>query len=367
MVQIRISGGLYASILLIMGTVMQYMLLLSPLIEHAGQEAWIAVLFGGLYGLGVSLAVVWIACRFPGRDPLAGITASLGGWAALPIRLVYAALNLLLYALALHDVQSFSSILLLFGTPGLVLVSVVVGLAIYAVLRGLEPIARVSYGALIPVVLVVLLLPWGLLREFSLLQVDPFLWKGYGGLLQATLLTLPWSGQSIIALSLMRHLSPQVNPYKWTLIGVGGSTLLLGASVTMASLVFGSALPGRMLYPGFELLAIIAVSETVERIQAAILVVWLGGGLVKIILNLYVAVEEGSLAFGIRNRRWITIISAVTGLAMAQMLKGPIHRTGLTGKPGWTLLHVGTQWLVILMLAGATLFTRRRQGGSLHG
>lgn len=365
--RIQISGGLYASILLIIGTVMQYMLLPSRLVESVGQEAWISVLGGGLYGLVVSFAVVWLACRFPGRDPLAGVTCTVGRWAALPVRLIYAVLNFVNYAVSLHDLRSFASILLLFGTPGWVIVVMVTIVAIYAVLQGLEPIARLAYGSFIPVLLVVLLLPWGLMREFSVLQVDPFLWKGIDGLLDATLLTWPWTGQSIFVLTLLPHLSPQANPYKWTLVGVGGSTLILSVTVALASLIFGSVQPGRMLYPGFELLAIIAVSEAVERIQAAILIVWLAGGLVKIILNLYATVEEVGLAFGIGSRVWTTVLLALAGLVASQPLQGPLQRSGLVDTPGWILLHLGLQWTVILLLGGVTLLARLRQGGSLHG
>jgi len=301
-VQIRISGGLYASMLMVLGTVMQYMLLPAPLIEQAGQEAWLAVVGGGLYALVVSTAVVWLASQFPGRDPMRGIAFSLGTWAVLPIVLVYTGLNVVLCAMALHDIRGFTSLLLLFGTPGWVPASIVAAVAIYAVLQGMEVIARVSWGVLPPVLLVLLLLPWGLAREFSVLQVDPFLWKGYPGLFQATLMTWPWSGQCVVVLSLLRHLSPKVSPYRWTLIGVGGSALLLGLTVAVTSLVFGSEIPGRMLYPGFELFAIISVSETIERIQALILLAWLAAGMVKVFLNLFVAVEEVSLAFGIRDR-----------------------------------------------------------------
>lgn len=84
-------------------------------------------------------------------------------------------------------------------------------------------------------------------------------------------------------------------------------------------------------------------------------------------MNLFVAVEEASLAFGICNRGWITAALAAGGLVLAQLLPGPLQRTGLTGQPWWTLLHVGSQCAVILMLAGGALFARLRQGGSLHG
>jgi len=366
-VQQQISGGLYAAVLAIMGSVMPYMLLPRALVQYAGQEAWLAILLGGLYGLAVSLVTVWAACRFSHRDPVKALRCAFGPWAALPVALLYSALNLLLSALALHDVQTFTSILLLPGTPGWVLAPMIAGVAIYAVVRGVEPVSRIAFAVFLPMVLVILVLPTGLFREFDILQIDPFLYRGLDGLVRAISVTLAWTGQSIVALSFIRHLSPKVNPYLWTAIGVGGAHVLLSVTMALITLVFGSVLPGRLLYPGFELFAIIAVSEAVERIQAGVMVLWLAGGLLKVTVNLFAAVEELSVTFNVHRRGWITAVLAVIAMGAAQILPGPLQRTGLTAQAWWNILHVGLQLAILLLLAIGALVGRLRQGAMASG
>ncbi|OTA42316.1 MAG: hypothetical protein A6D92_00135 [Symbiobacterium thermophilum] len=360
--KIWISGGLYASVLVVTQFIMQYVMLPRVLLESAGQEAWITVLILGVYALVVALAVVWIACRFPDRDPLKAIRCTLGSWATYPIVLLYCAFNVLIYAMSLSDVQTFTKILLLPDTPAWVLAVMIALFTIYTVLQGVEPIARTAYGVLVPLVLVILVLPFGVGKEIRLLQIDPFLWKGFSGVLRGAWLALPGAGQSLIVLSLMRHLSLRVNPYKWTLIGVGSAHLALAIMVLLISLVFGSILPSRLLYPGHELFAIVALTESIERIQAGIMVLWLCGSLINIALHLYVAVEEGSLALGIQRRGWITLILGAAGVFLAQWAGGALYRRSIAREAWWIGMHIAGQLAVLALLGLATLLIRMRQG-----
>lgn len=359
---IRISGGLYASVLIVTEFIMQYMMLPRVLLENAGQEAWMIVLLVGLYSLAVASAVVWVACRFPDRDPLRAIRCAIGPWATLPIVLIYAAFNLLTYSLKLHDVQTFTSILILPDTPAWVLAAIMALLAMYIVHQGMEPIARTAYGVLVPLIAVLLFLPLAMVREIRILQVDPFLWKGLGGVVTGAWIALPWAGQTIIVLSLIRHLSPRVNPYKWTLIGVGGSHLALAVFVLLISLTFGSLLPARLLYPGYEMFAIIALTESIERIQAVIMLLWLCGSLVSITVYLFTVVEEAALALGTHRRGWINFIAGAAGVVFAQTLEGGLHRRNIAREPWWIILHIAAAWSVVILLALFTLLIRWRQG-----
>jgi len=361
-VKIRISGGLYASVLIVTEFVMQFMLLPRVLLEKAGQEAWMSVLLMGAYALFIGLALVWIACRFPDRDPLKAIRCTIGPWATYPIILLYVGSNLLAYSLSLNDVQSFTSMLLLPGTPAWVLSAMMALLAIYTALQGVEPIARTAYGVLVPMILVLLTLPFGVGKEIRLLQVDPFLWKGMSGVLSASWTALPWAGQPLIVLSLIRHLSPRVNPYTWTLVGVGSAHAALAITVLLISLVFSPLLASRMLYPGHELFAIISFTESIERIQAGIMVLWLCGSLINITLHLFAAVEEGSLALGLQRRRWITLILGVAGVILAQVWGGAFQRRSLARHPWWIAGHIAVQLAVLTLLAAGSFAARLRQG-----
>jgi len=359
--QVRISGGLYASILFCLASVTQFMTLTSPLIEASGQEAWISALLGGGYGLALTLLVAWICSRFPGRDPLAAATP----WLSVPIRLLYAVLQLLFYSLALRDITDFIEVVLLPGTPGILIGGVLCAVSLYAVMNGLEPMARVAFGATCWSVLVLSLLPVGLTREFNILQIDPFLWEGPIRVLRGAVVAMPGAGEALLVLSLLRHLSPKVNPYKWTLIGLGGGVLVVAYALVLITLVFGSVLPGRQIYPGFELLAVVSITEGIERLQAAVITVWIFAAVAKIAGVLYGAVEEGGLALGLRRRQLFA--PAVAGLAASRLWKGVLQEVTYMGRTGWVLALITLEVAVVLLLAVAALAARVPRGRGQRG
>lgn len=365
--RVQISGGLYASVMAVLSLTMQYLLLIRPIIQFAGQEAWIAVITGGLYGLILVLAVVWLACRFPDRDPLGGITRILGPWAAFPVRLLLTLTNVQWGAVAVRGTEFFVTVLLLPETPEWVLGIIIVAVAVFAALHGIEPVARLVFATLLPSAAVLVLLPAGLYREIRLLHVDPFFYHGFDGLLRAMAVTMCWGGQAVFAMTLIPHLSPKSNPYRWTCVGIGVGTLLFAEVAALVTLSFGTVLPGRMIYPGYDLLAIVDFPEGVERVQAIILVLWLASTMSKVAINLSVALEEGSFLVGHHRRTGLAIILGAAVLLLGRLVPGSLALASLRTNPIWITAVLASQLLVVLLLGALVLAARLKHGGSLRG
>lgn len=365
--RIRISGGLLASVLLAVGLTLPFLILPGTVIEQAGQEGWISILLGTLYGLALTLFVVWLACRFPDRDPLGAISRNVGKWAAFPVRMLYGVWNLFIFVLGLYEAQAFTAIVMLERTPEWVLYGLIMVVVLYAVFQGLEPVVRLTFAAIVPVIVILLLLPPALMREFNILQIDPFLWHGLDGVFGAAIKAAYWLGDNLVILSLMPHLNPKANPYRWTLIGVGVSGLLLALVVALVSLTFGSTLPSRLLYPGFELLAIVTLTEGIERIHVGIIAFGVSASIAKLTFNLWAAVEEGCALFGRRRRTIIMIVLALVGVWGAQSLSGPMAMAELVSHPEWHYFHLAFQMVILLLLAGGTFWAKRRRERTEHG
>lgn len=364
---VQISGGLHASVLAALMVTMQYAVLIRPIIQLAGQEAWLAALIGGLYALILYLLAVWIACRFPGRDPLGGISRILGPWAAFPLKLLLTLGNLQWSALAIRGIEFFVTILMLPETPEWVLGVMIGAVALYGALHGIETVARIVFATLMPSIVVLLLLPAGLYREIRVLNVDPLFYRGFDGLLQAALVAMCWAGQAAFAVTLIPHLSPKDNPYRWVCVGIGGGTLLFAMLAALVTLSFGSLLPGRLIYPGYDLLAIIDFPEGVERIQTAILVLWLCSSMSKAAFNLCLALEEGSFLVGQHRRTGTGIILAAAAVLLGRLIPGSLSLASLRVNPIWITSVLGSQILVVVLLASLALAARLKQGGSLSG
>jgi len=366
-VRIQISGGLFASILTVMSLTMQFLMLTRPIIQFAGQDAWVAVILGGLYGLALFFAVTWLACRFPDRDPLGAISRILGPWAAFPLRLLLTLANVQWGAVAIRGIEFFVTAILLPETPDWVLGIMVAAVAVYASLYGLETVARLVFATLLPAAAVLVLLPTGLYREIRILHVDPFFYKGLEGVLKASLITMCWAGQTVFATMLLRHLSPKENPYRWACVGIGTGTLLFAEVALLVTLSFGPILSGRMLYPGYDLLAIVDFPEGVERLQAGILVLWLGSSISKATINLWLALEEASFLVGQHRRTILAIILAAAAVLLGRLVHGSLALAALRTNPIWIVSVLASQILVVLLLAGLILAARLKQGGNQSG
>lgn len=342
-----ISGGLYAGLLTIYLHVAQLLFLPSALMRYAGQEAWIAVVLNGLYAAALGLVAAWSAERYRGQGPVQAARTALGRWGAVPFALLYCGFFTWLLSLVLRNVRDFVEIVLLQGTPGLVIVVMLGAITLYAVWSGLESVARLNVMVVLGVIaasIALIVLPF---KEYSILHLEPFLFHGMGSVVQASSQALAWSGEVVLVLTLVPHLQPGENVSRWTLIGVGGATAVLTNVLLLESFTFGPILPTRLIFPTFELFRIINLAHIVERVELVLVVLWITGMVMKTSLCLYAASEAVSEAVGLKSHRWAGVILTIVAVALTEIWQGALNLISWVSSQQFRVLHSGIEWAIL--------------------
>lgn len=368
MPKVRISGGLLACLLAVYIPIAQYLFLPAPLVKTAGQEAWLALLLAGISGtLVAGLPAVWVCVRHPGQG-LAGIARKLlGTWAGGVVSLIYTGLITYIYGLCLRDIVDFSQMILLPGTPGLAIVLLFAAICLYGAWHGLEPVVRVAFQTLIFMVVTAGVVPAFQLREISIKNVDPFLYRGLGAVFSAGFTALPWYTEVISIMGVVPHLKHPRNAYKWLIIGMGAAVLPLSLITLHITLTLGSDLPGRFLYPVYYVTQLISVAKILERIEVLLVIVFLVGMFIKASLYLFIAAETTAETFGLKHHHWPAMVLTAAGVVIAHLWGSTLNLLYWEGGQVSVLTRLVIEIGIPALLLTASLIRQAMQGqGSAH-
>lgn len=367
--RIQISGGLLASLLTIFGEGSQILYLPSALFKVVGQEAWLAMFLGNAGGSLVGLLGIAACMRYPGLMPGQIARRALGKWLGGAVSLLYGAFFVWIYILVLRDLLDFAQIVLLPETPVWVLCLLVILPVLYMSWEGLEPIARVCFAIFVVKGLSVLLIPLLVSKEYSRLQLDPFLYHGWGALLRSVGEVVPWSVECLIVMSLVPNLRRGAKAYRWFALGMAGATAIVALLMIPTALAFGPDLAARFTYPVYALVQMIMIGRTIERIEMVLVIIWLFGILIKMCLCLYAGAAAWSHAFGDDSRyRKAAILATSIGALLTALWSGPLDLMAMTRTRVWSLGTIAVAVGLPLLLWLASLRHRKAspQQGDLN-
>jgi spore germination protein (amino acid permease) len=350
--RVQISGGLLACLLAIVTYIAQVLFLPRALAQICGQDAWLAVIIGGAGGTLIALMATWASVRHPRQGPAQIARSLLGKWAGGAFGLIYTAFFAGIFSLVLRNILDFTTMALLPGTPGRVIVSLFAAVALYGASQGLEPIARVSFQVMAALAAAVIVAPLLEVREFRLLQVDPFLYRGIGAVLKASMISMSWFGDSIVVMTLVPHLKHPQKAYPWVVAGMAGGTLIWATTLAMTVFVLGPNLPGRFLFPVYTMVQLIAIAKIVERIEVLMVTIWLSGMWVRAAFYLFAAAEAAAQTLGLKSHRWPAVVLAVAGALLTQIWTSTIDLVHVGSTPAWNIgrlaIEIGLPTLLLV-------------------
>jgi spore germination protein KB len=364
---IQISGGLLASIMVIFMQVSQLLYLPTTLIKHAGQEAWLAVIISGAGGALIGLFAIMVALRHPTWMPAQMGRQVMGRWLGGLMGLIYGGFILWIYVLVLRDIIDFVEIVLLRGTPGLVIAGLMAIATLYAAWEGLESIARISFVVTVAMVVSVTVIPLLIFPEVNVLHFDPFLWQGLRSVFRAGAEGLPWFGESLIVMTLVPALKEPPKAYRWFLVGATVATVLLAIMIAVTTMVFGPDLSARFTYPVYYLAQQVTISRSIERIEVILITVWISGMFVKLAMCLYAAATAVGHSFGLRSHRWPAIILMVAAVALTHLWRSSLDLAYMTMTRGWMLSTLALQiGIPAVLLVASLLHSAFQRKGATH-
>jgi len=213
------------------------------------------------------------------------------------------------------------------SAPVLVFSITVVIVAAYAVLSGLEVIARIN-EILIPSGMGVLLF----IALINAPNMDfknffPIMYNGFYPPVKGAILIQAWQMETVILLQVIPFVKEKDKIRK----GISASIIIMGLSLEVGALTiatFGS-LTAKMLFPALEYVRIASLGPYIQNLDISIMIVWIAGIFIKIAITYYTSVLSISQYLGLKSYKQVIIPVGVLiicfSMATAKMLVDFIH------------------------------------------
>lgn len=262
----------------------------SGLAYEAGNDAWIAAIFGLLGGLLLVMMYLSLSRRMPQQTLAASCEELMGKWLGRAVSLLYFCFFFILAALVLRNLGDFISTQVLVDTPLQFTHIFFLAIVILGIRNGLETFTRTS-EIFLPWVLAFFFLMFVLLpSQMRIGNITPVLGYGLKPVVRAT---VPLIGTPYLELVLFLTILPFVSQTKklgkafLAGVSIGGSLIVL---VSLSSiLVLGDDLTAVQMYPSFSLARRIAIGNFMERLEVVMAGIWFITIYFKLTLCLYAA------------------------------------------------------------------------------
>ncbi|VEF47739.1 spore germination protein GerXB [Bacillus freudenreichii] len=286
------SITIYQMILIIMTAIglHNHVIVITPLIQAAGRDAWLSVLatmFSALIwalllfyihrGTNQEHISMWLKKRI-GKP----VTVMIGG-------LVYLYF-LLLGTITLKETMTWTKITYLQNTPVLVLTLILVSLCIAAAFLGLRTIAIANFFILGLVILLGFFVAFTNIqyKDYSLLT--PFLENGFRPVIKGMVFPASGFAELILVVFLQHKFDAKV---KYRHIAV---TILLLGFLTIGPLIggiieFGPEEAGNQRFTAFEEWGLVSLGKNIAHLDFFSIYQWLAGAFIRISMMFFVAIE----------------------------------------------------------------------------
>lgn len=282
---------------------------------YAKQDAWMTDIIATMTGIIVILLVTELGRRFPGKTIIEYLQTILGVWIGKAVGFLY--ILFFLYA-NVGIIREFSELLgtmIMPQTPIIVLSSIFVLLAAYAVRSGLETIARLL-EIILPgiIVLYILILLSGLVQA-DFYRLFPVLENGFKPVILGSIIPSAWRGQVIVLAVFLPYLA---EPQKGRFLGIWSAIVLTGFLVATAALntaIFGASV-ARLSFPTFMIPSELLIGGFL-RVDAILVIVWLAAMLTKIAQFYYCAVLCTAQLLNLKDYKAMVLPTGVILVAMS--------------------------------------------------
>lgn len=284
------------------------------LVRISQMDAWFSYLLAVFYLFGIASFFGLMTKIYPQKNIFEISKEVLGRWGGTVVNLL---ILFHIWQIVIRDISGvsrFSSTLLLHYTPLEILVLLPCFLLIYFGKTSIEVIARVNDLFYPLFVITILIMPLLLSNEFYLRLITPILTTPLQHVAASNLLTLGSAGD-IFILGAFLHTVYNANQVRssirhGTLLGIFLLTLVIFSILV----VLGPKMPGNFLYPSYNLVQTIHVTDFLDRVDIIMLMIWYPTITCKMIV-IYTALLLG--VSSILNARNYPTINKPVALLMA--------------------------------------------------
>lgn len=335
------------------------------LVPAAGTAAWISVLIGGAFGLGIAVLAGYLAQRFPDHSLVRMAQRIYGAVPGKLIGLSFAAYCTVVLGLGSRESVLAMWIAFLQTTPPVLISAVFYVLIIYAAYLGIEAIARVSL-IFFPLVVASLLALTALAAPVAVPgRLLPIVGNGLGPVVRAGFLAASYAGESIVVLAIVSHLKDKRGASRAMATGVAAGMVIMAAATGFGVMMLGVRGISRVTFPVLETARMVGFGQFLERAEILFLALWFSAALLKLATVFYASITSIADVLGLRDYRPLIIPYALLGAALSLIPKTVLETFDyLNAFVRYSVWY--TIALPVVLLAGAVIRGLREGGNDVR-
>jgi len=288
------------------------------LIKINSRDAWMSYILPTLYVIALSYVFYQMVRRFPGKNMFEITKILFGNIMGTIINLI---LIFHLWFILVRDLSSFgkfAGIILLPNTPDEIIITLLIIMLLYYGKTSVEVVARVNDLVFPIFVVIILSLPLLLANEIDKNMLQPVITGSLKNFLSGNAVTAGWYGDIFVMGAFLHTLWETKQVQASLRHGIFLSTMLISLFLVLDVLVLGPDIPGNYLYPSYNLIQQIHITDFLDRIDIFILSVWFPVTACEIIL-IYLAYITG-IASLVKQRDYSTLNTPASLLLLLSSL-----------------------------------------------
>lgn len=284
--------------------------------SSAKQDSWLAMLAAAVAGFFLLLLFIAIQRRAPDQDLMGLLKLCFGKWIGTCIGVSFAIYFAYESMRNVRDFGEISNLTLLSTTPKYVTMFIILLLAFYAIIMGVDTLFRVT-EALLPMVVISYSFLILLISIAGLIHLDnvlPVLENGLIPVLKTAfpdIVSFPF-GQTIIFFMIWHLFPDQFKLRKISLLSYTTVSLFLVAMNVLNVTVLGTTLVANSTLPFLQTVQLIEVGDVLERLDVMVTLLLFLGLFVKMTTFYWGAVYALTHLFPvIKKRYWLILIGTL--------------------------------------------------------
>ncbi|MCX7921701.1 MAG: spore germination protein [Clostridia bacterium] len=273
--------------------------------QESGRDSWIAVIIGTIFTLFAVAVFLALGMKYPDKTIIQYSDEILGKWLGKGVGLIYVYYYIVIAAVSTRELGELFVISFNPFAPIAVYNIITMAVAAYAVMKGIEVIARVNEVLLPTGLFVLIFIALVNIPNMNFKNFLPILADGIYPSVKGGILIQGWLLEVIVVLQLIPFSSEKQKLKKL----ISASVVLLGLGLQIGVLtiaVFGP-LTGKFLFPALEYVRYAALGEYLENLDIIIMGVWITGIFIKIAVFYYAAVHGISQLVGFKSYKPVVV------------------------------------------------------------
>ncbi|MBD7936432.1 endospore germination permease [Cytobacillus sp. Sa5YUA1] len=267
-----------------------HVLLIPPLIQTAGRDAWLSIFIALVITLLWSWLLLTLHRKTNGMNIIKWIDKYISKSMSMAIYIFISFFSTVTAAVTLRETITWTSISFLPETPKFLLVVILILACWYTSTTNISSLASLNVFILIFIVAFGIFVSIANTPEKDISLLQPFLENGIQPVLNGTLYQLSGMGEVIFFILLQHKVSKPYQFKHFVYISIILTGLTLGPLIG-SIIEFGPIEAGRQRFPAYEQWGLVAIGDFIEHLDFLSLYQWLSGAFIRISTHLFIIRE----------------------------------------------------------------------------